>query len=177
MKDAPEEEIVITGREVRRLCDAYGATFIIDDHVSLVRETGADGVHLGQKDMPVAEARAILGDKAIIGGTANTIDEISRHYEQTADYVGCGPFRFTTTKKGLAPILGLEGYKDIVRQMEERGIDIPLIAIGGITAQDIMPIMQTGVAGIAVSGTVLTAANPVAEMRRLMDIMETTGHG
>ena len=177
MKDAPEEEIVITGREVRRLCDAYGATFIIDDHVSLVRETGADGVHLGQKDMPVAEARAILGDKAIIGGTANTIDEISRHYEQTADYVGCGPFRFTTTKKGLAPILGLEGYKDIVRQMEERGIDIPLIAIGGITSQDIMPIMQTGVAGIAVSGTVLTAANPVAEMRRLMDIMETTGHG
>ena len=60
MKDAPEEEIVITGREVRRLCDAYRATFIIDDHVSLVRETGADGVHLGQKDMPVAEAREIL---------------------------------------------------------------------------------------------------------------------
>lgn len=176
MKDTPLDEIVTTGREVRRLCDKYGATFIIDDHVSLVSETGADGVHLGQKDMPVAEARAILGDKAIIGGTANTIDEISRHYGQTADYVGCGPFRFTTTKKGLAPILGIQGYRDIVIQMGERGIDIPLIAIGGITARDIQPIMQTGVAGIAVSGTVLTAASPVAEMRRLMGIMESIRH-
>ena len=97
MKEASREEIVRTGHEVRRLCDAYGATFIIDDHVELVREIRADGVHLGQKDMPVGQARDILGDKVLIGGTANTIEEVCRHYHQTANYVGCGPFRFTTT--------------------------------------------------------------------------------
>ena len=173
MKEASREEIVCTGHEVRRLCDAYGATFIIDDHVELVREIRADGVHLGQKDMPVGQARDILGDKVLIGGTANTIEEVCRHYLQTADYVGCGPFRFTTTKKGLAPVLGLEGYRDIVTKMAEQGISIPLIAIGGITAADIPDIMQTGVSGIAVSGAVLKASNPVDEMKRLMDIMKT----
>lgn len=173
MKEASREEIVCTGHEVRRLCDAYGATFIIDDHVELVREIRADGVHLGQKDMPVGQARDILGDKVLIGGTANTIEEVCRHYLQTANYVGCGPFRFTTTKKGLAPVLGLEGYRDIVTQMAEQGISIPLIAIGGITAADIPDIMQTGVSGIAVSGAVLKASSPVDEMKRLMDIMKT----
>lgn len=173
MKEASREEIVCTGHEVRRLCDAYGATFIIDDHVELVREIRADGVHLGQKDMPVGQARDILGDKVLIGGTANTIEEVCRHYLQTADYVGCGPFRFTTTKKGLAPVLGLEGYRDIVTKMAEQGISIPLIAIGGITAADIPDIMQTGVSGIAVSGAVLKASSPVDEMKRLLDIMKT----
>ena len=173
MKEASREEIVRTGHEVRRLCDAYGATFIIDDHVELVREIRADGVHLGQKDMPVGQARDILGDKVLIGGTANTIEEVCRHYHQTADYVGCGPFRFTTTKKGLAPVLGLEGYRDIVTKMAEQGISIPLIAIGGITAADIHDIMQTGVSGIAVSGAVLKASNPVDEMKRLLAIMKT----
>ena len=172
MKGAPEEEIVITGREVRRLCDAYGATFIIDDHVSLVRETGADGVHLGQKDMPVAEAREILGDKAIIGGTANTIGEISRHYEQTADYVGCGPFRFTTTKKNLSPVLGLEGYKRIVSDMKAHGIDLPIVAIGGILKSDIADIMQTGVTGIAVSGGILNAESPTEEMKQFISLIK-----
>ena len=173
MKEASQEEIVSAGHEVRRLCDAYGATFIIDDHVELVREIRADGVHLGQKDMPVGQARDTLGDKVLIGGTANTIEEGCRHYHQTADYVGCGPFRFTTTKKGLAPVLGLEGYRDIVTKMAEQGISIPLIAIGGITAADIPDIMQTGVSGIAVSGAVLKASNPVDEMKRLLDIMKT----
>ena len=173
MKEASREEIVCTGHEVRRLCDAYGATFIIDDHVELVREIRADGVHLGQKDMPVGQARDILGDKVLIGGTANTIEEVCRHYLQTADYVGCGPFRFTTTKKGLAPVLGLEGYRDIVTKMAEQGISIPLIAIGGITAADIPDIMQTGVSEIAVSGAVLKASSPVDEMKRLLDIMKT----
>lgn len=176
MKDAPAADIIKTGLEVRKLCDAYHATFIIDDHVSLVSETGADGVHLGQKDMPVGEARQILGRKAIIGGTANTVAEVERHYEQTADYVGCGPFRFTTTKKGLAPVLGLDGYRSITSQTRRLGIDIPIIAIGGITADDIPTLMQTGIAGIAVSGTVLSAVNPAAEMRRLLDIMRRQGH-
>lgn len=171
MKDASIQDILRIGKEVRRLCDSYQATFILDDHVELVRELGADGVHLGKKDMPVAEARKTLGNDCIIGGTANTFDDVKRHYEASANYIGCGPFRFTTTKQGLAPVLGLEGYRSIIAQMSAEGIDLPVVAIGGITAEDIPAIMQTGVSGIALSGAVLRAADPVAEMKRLTEIV------
>ena len=171
MKDASIHDFLRIGKEVRRLCDSYQATFILDDHVELVRELGADGVHLGKKDMPVAEARKTLGNDCIIGGTANTFDDVKRHYEASANYIGCGPFRFTTTKQGLAPVLGLEGYRSIIAQMSAEGIDLPMVAIGGITAEDIPAIMQTGVSGIALSGAVLRAADPVAEMKRLTEIV------
>lgn len=171
MKDASIQDFLSIGKEVRRLCDHYQATFILDDHVELVREIGADGVHLGKKDMPVAEARKILGNDCIIGGTANTFDDVKMHYEASANYIGCGPFRFTTTKQGLAPVLGLEGYRSIIAQMSAEGIDLPMVAIGGITAEDIPAIMQTGVSGIALSGAVLRAADPVAEMKRLTEIV------
>ena len=171
MKDASIHDFLRIGKEVRRLCDSYQATFILDDHVELVREIGADGVHLGKKDMPVAEARKTLGHDCIIGGTANTFDDVKRHYEASANYIGCGPFRFTTTKQGLAPVLGLEGYRNIIAQMSAEGIDLPMVAIGGITAEDIPAIMQTGVSGIALSGAVLRAADPVAEMKRLTEIV------
>lgn len=171
MKDASTQDFLRIGKEVRRLCDSYQATFILDDHVELVREIGADGVHLGKKDMPVAEARKTLGNDCIIGGTANTFDDVKMHYEASANYIGCGPFRFTTTKQGLAPVLGLEGYRSIIAQMSAEGIDLPMVAIGGITAEDIPALMQTGVSGIALSGAVLRAADPVAEMKRLTEIV------
>ena len=171
MKDASIHDFLRIGKEVRRLCDSYQATFILDDHVELVREIGADGVHLGKKDMPVAEARKTLGNDCIIGGTANTFDDVKMHYEASANYIGCGPFRFTTTKQGLAPVLGLEGYRSIIAQMSAEGIDLPMVAIGGITAEDIPALMQTGVSGIALSGAVLRAADPVAEMKRLTEIV------
>ena len=171
MKDASIHDLLSIGKEVRRLCDSYQATFILDDHVELVREIGADGVHLGKKDMPVAEARKLLGNDCIIGGTANTFDDVKMHYEASANYIGCGPFRFTTTKQGLAPVLGLEGHRSIIAQMGAEGIHLPMVAIGGITAEDIPAIMQTGVSGIALSGTVLRAADPVAEMKRLTEIV------
>ena len=168
MKDASEEEFLRNAHQARKLCDQYQATFIIDDHVELVHECGADGVHLGKNDMPIAEARRLLGDDFIIGGTANTFDDVLSHYRSSANYIGCGPFRFTTTKKGLSPILGLEGYQDIVAKMKSQSIDIPIVAIGGITIDDIPSIMQTGVNGIALSGTVLNAPDPVQEMKRIM---------
>lgn len=171
MKDATDEEMLTVAQEAQRLCREAGATFIIDDHVALVKQIGADGVHLGRMDMPIAEARKILGDKFIIGGTANTFDDVKAHYESGANYIGCGPFRFTTTKKKLSPVLGLEGYRSIVSQMRDAGIDLPIVAIGGITAEDIPAIMQTGVTGIALSGTVLRAEDPVKEMRRLLELV------
>lgn len=172
MKDADEGLFVATAREVRALCDRFGATFIIDDHAELVGATGADGVHLGKNDMPVAEARRMLGPDIVIGGTANTFDDVKALAEAGADYIGCGPFRFTTTKQRLSPVLGLEGYSDIVRRMRESGISLPIVAIGGIMFDDIGPIMRTGVTGIALSGSVLRADDPVAEMRRVVEAVE-----
>lgn len=172
IKDSTDAEVLPIAVEAQKLCREAGATFIIDDRVELVKHIGADGVHLGLGDMPIAEARKILGEKFIIGGTANTFENVKAHYQASANYVGCGPFRFTTTKKKLSPVLGLEGYRSIVSKMKEQGIDIPIVAIGGITAADIAPIMQTGVTGIALSGTVLRAEDPVAEMRRIIELIE-----
>lgn len=165
MKDAMEIDFLRAAKKIRRLCDEYHATFILDDHVEWVGLTGADGVHLGKNDMPVDEARKMLGRNRIIGGTANTFEDVGRLSRQGADYIGCGPFRFTTTKKNLSPVLGLEGYRSITAQMKAHDIQLPIVAIGGILHQDIPAIMQTGVTGIAVSGAILNAENPVEEMR------------
>lgn len=171
MKNATVDEIRPVALEAMALCKEAGATFIIDDHVALVKEIGADGVHLGKNDMPIDEARRILGPDFIIGGTANTFEDVVMHYNNGANYIGCGPFRFTTTKEKLSPVLGLEGYRDIVAKMKDAGIDIPVVAIGGIVAEDIPQIMETGVTGIALSGTVLRASNPIEEMQRLVKMI------
>ena len=115
MKDATEEEVERTAGLILPECRRRGAVFIIDDHVEAAMKAGADGVHLGKNDMPVDKAREMSGSGFIIGGTANTFEDISRLAAQGADYIGCGPFRFTTTKKNLAPVLGLEGYRRLVR--------------------------------------------------------------
>lgn len=172
MKDAPAEEIIACAEEVIPLCRRHGAKFLLDDHVELVRQLGADGVHLGKNDMPVDEARKILGPDIIIGGTANTIDDVIRLHRQGADYIGCGPFRFTTTKKNLSPILGLDGYKSIVLKMKESGINLPIVAIGGITVEDIPAVMGTGVSGIALSGAILGAPNPVEMTARIIETID-----
>ncbi|MBQ5453635.1 MAG: thiamine phosphate synthase [Bacteroidales bacterium] len=172
MKDAPDDEIISTAKEVKKLCVEFQATFIVDDHVSLVKIIGADGVHLGKNDMPVDTARRILGKECIIGATANTFDDVENAYNKGADYIGCGPFRFTTTKKNLSPVLGLEGYSEIVKQMKQSGINIPVVAIGGILKEDIPQIMQTGISGIALSGAVLNAQDPVSEMKTILKILK-----
>lgn len=168
MKEATEVEFMAAAAEIGRLCKEHGATFVLDDHVEWVEKTGADGVHLGKNDMPIDEARKILGSDKIIGGTANTFEDVERLYRQGADYIGCGPFRFTTTKKNLSPVLGLEGYQHIVDQMKSHGINIPIVAIGGILESDIKSILATGVSGIAVSGGILNAENPAEEMQRFL---------
>lgn len=168
MKDHSLDEVEEIGRKVQALCKQYEAIFIIDDQVELAKKLQADGVHLGLKDMPVREARQVLGEEFLIGGTANTFEDIVQHWQGGADYIGCGPFRYTDTKKNLSPVLGLEGYASILRQMREANIPLPVVAIGGITRTDIPAILQTGVRGIALSGTVLRAEDPVQEMREIL---------
>ena len=171
MKDATDDEVRPIAVEAQKLCRAYGAKFIIDDRVLLVHELQADGVHLGKNDMPIREARQILGPDYIIGGTANTFEDAKAHYEASANYIGCGPFRFTTTKQKLAPVLGLDGYRQIIRKLRAANITIPVVAIGGITKDDIPAILQTGITGIALSGTVLRADDPIAEMKHIINII------
>lgn len=171
MKEATETEFMVATAEIGRLCKEHGATFVLDDHVEWVEKTGADGVHLGKNDMPIDEARKILGNDKIIGGTANTFEDVERLYRQGANYIGCGPFRFTTTKKNLSPVLGLEGYQHIVDQMKSHGINLPIVAIGGILESDIKSILATGVSGIAVSGGILNAENPAEEMQRFLKLV------
>ena len=168
MKDASPEEILPIAEEALAMCREYHATFIIDEHVELAKQIKADGIHLGKLDMPIAEARHILGKDFIIGGTANTFEDVQAHHQAGADYIGCGPFRFTTTKKNLSPVLGLEGYRRIVLQMNEAGIHLPIVAIGGITKEDIPPLMETGITGIALCGSILRAENPIEEMKEIV---------
>ena len=152
MKDAPEDEVRAAAGKALPLCRQYGAVLILDDRVELVRECGADGVHLGLTDM----------------------QDIRMHAASGADYIGCGPFRFTTTKDParLAPTLGLEGYRSLMDGMRREGLALPVvgIGIGGVTAEDMPALAEAGLSGIALSGSILRAEDPVAEMRRVMDI-------
>lgn len=168
MKDASPEEIAGTGRRLAAMCRRYGATFVVDDHVELVEAIGADGVHLGKNDMPVAEARRILGPDKIIGATANTLDDMLSAVDAGADYIGLGPFRFTTTKEKLSPVLGTDGYRRIMGEFR-RHSSLPVVAIGGITAADLDDIMATGVTGVAVSGALLTADEPAVTTRLFLN--------
>ena len=171
IKEASPKDILPIAKEAMSLCRKYDATFIIDDFVELAKQIGADGVHLGKNDMPIAKARKILGKDFIIGGTANTFEDVRMLYKAGANYIGCGPFRFTTTKKNLSPNLGLEGYQQIILLMREYKISLPLVAIGGITKEDIPSLMQTGISGIALSGSILRSENPTEEMK---EIIQTT---
>ena len=171
MKEAPDAEFLRVGREVGRLCREYGATFLLDDRVHLVAELGADGVHLGKHDMPVAEARRMLPAERIIGATANTFEDIERAAASGAGYIGLGPYRFTETKRNLSPILGLEGYRRIFERCRTAGITLPVVAIGGITAADVAPLLDAGATGIALSGALLGAEDPAEETRKIMNIL------
>lgn len=170
MKDATDDEVREAAAVIQPLCREHEAIFLLDDRVELAKELKADGVHLGRNDMPVSEARRVLGEEFIIGGTANTFDDVERLWREGADYIGCGPFRFTTTKANLSPVLGLDGYRSIITRMDAAGIDLPVVAIGGILRDDIPAVMATGVHGIALSGAVLDAENPVEEMRRIVNL-------
>ena len=172
MKDTCEELMTETALKVKEMCKEYGATFIIDDNVMLAKRIGADGVHLGKSDMPIKEARQIVGEEFIIGGTVNSFEDILFN-KQTAlpNYFGCGPFRFTSTKKNLAPILGYDGYKNIINRMIENNIETPLVAIGGIEKNDIPKLLDIGVSGIALSSSILKAKNPIKEMNIIRELI------
>ena len=152
MKNSTPAEIIEQSRLAVYYAISAGGKLIVNDSVDIALEVKAHGIHLGLNDVPVDEARHILGDEMIIGGTANTLDEVIRQTNRGADYVGVGPFRFTVTKKNLSPVLGLDGYKDIIKALDELKIKIPLVAVGGIIPDDIPGITNAGITGVAISG-------------------------
>ena len=154
IKGESAEIIRPIAEEVKGMCQHYGATFVLNDYVEIAKEVGADGVHVGKTDMIPSTARAILGEGKIIGGTANTWEDVERLAREEVDYIGLGPFRFTSTKEKLSPVLGLEGYERIVKKCEKAGIHIPVVAIGGIQIEDVASLRKMGVYGVAVSGSI-----------------------
>lgn len=169
MKEATDEEVKAVAEELIPLCKDADAILVIDDRVELVKEMEVTGVHLGKKDMPVAEARNLLEGGPIIGATANTAGDIFALKGIDVDYVGLGPFRHTTTKENLSPILGLEGYSKIMKEIREAGVQLPVVAIGGITLEDIDDVMATGVNGVAISGAIINAENPVEYTKAILN--------
>ena len=145
----------------------------LDDNLEMAIKAGIHCVHLGKNDMPVSEAWRIIIEKGLddlflVGATANTFEDILKADREGASYIGLGPYRFTETKKNLSPVLGLEGYQKIMEQYREAGLKIPIFAIGGIQFEDIAPLMETGIEGIAVSGAIINADDPVEETRRFI---------
>lgn len=174
MKDANRNEIIEAGKKLKKLCKDHNAILIIDDKVEICWQLKADGVHLGKNDMSVEDARGLLGANYIIGATCHDADEIAKAEEDWADYAGVGPYKFTTTKQKLNTTLGIEGYKKIYKDCWNSGATMAKIAIGGITADDVQPIMETGMDGIAVSGEIINANDPVEKTKEILRKLEHT---
>jgi thiamine-phosphate pyrophosphorylase len=153
-KNGKTKELCDLAEQVKTLCLAYNAVFIMNDYPHLAKAIDADGVHLGLSDMTVPEARAIVGTNKIIGGTANTFRDVLKRINENCDYIGLGPFRFTLTKEKLSPVIGIDGLSKIMSEIHDRKLSVPVYAIGGITLEDIPAIMKTGVAGVAVSNAI-----------------------
>ncbi len=162
-KQADEKLLTQTAEEVLKLKGKYNFTFIMNDFPFIAKKLNADGVHLGLDDMEILTARNIVGDKKIIGGTANTVAHVMQRIGEGCNYIGLGPFRFTTTKEKLSPVLGIGGYQGILQVITENKFKTPVFAIGGITVHDLPDLVNAGVYGVAVSG-LLTAAKDKAKI-------------
>ncbi len=157
--------------EVQEVCRSFGATFLINDNVRIAKEIGADGVHLGKLDMPPREARTMLGEDFLIGGTANIADDLLYLHDCGVDYIGLGPYRFTQTKQNLSPVLGSGGIQRTVTRHRESST-IPVVAIGGIMHTDLMDLASTGVHGVALSSSILSHENPLEAVIEFVETMK-----
>ncbi|NMM47729.1 thiamine phosphate synthase [Marinigracilibium pacificum] len=165
LKNYDETTILNVARIAREITSSYQTKLIINDYFKVAATIKADGVHLGKTDTCPDIAREYLEDWQIIGGTANTLDDCNSLINKKINYIGLGPFQFTTTKDNLSPVLGSQGYRVICQSLNS---PIPIIAIGGITLNDVPSILETGVYGIAVSGEITKNFNNVSKLRELL---------
>lgn len=167
LKKYSEKETKEAAIEVKTITERYQVTFILNDYLHLVKELDLDGVHLGKNDFSISAAKEQLGNDKIIGATANTYEDIVNAYNQGANYIGLGPFQFTTTKENLSPVLGVDGYSAILSQLKTNNINIPVYAIGGVQIKDIPPLIKTGIQGIAVSSLISKSENKKETIRQI----------
>jgi thiamine-phosphate pyrophosphorylase len=171
VKNTTVEQYIQLAKAAKEICQAYGALLCINDNPAVALASNADALHLGKQDMPLPEARKILGENILIGGTANEWADLKKLSDWKADYIGLGPFRFTTTKAKLSPVLGLEGYTKLCTQMKKEGIKIPVLAIGGIQLEDVEALLTTGIHGIACSGLITKAEAPKKTVEQLAKVL------
>ena len=152
--------------EIKRICHEHKVPLIINDNVQFAIDIDADGVHLGQDDMNPAEARKLLGADKIIGVTAKTVEQAKRAEADGADYLGSGAVFGSTTKLNAKPMT-----KELLREITA-AVDIPVVAIGGINADNAATLKGTGIAGIAVVGAIFASADIKAAARKLAEICD-----
>jgi thiamine-phosphate pyrophosphorylase len=157
---------------VKKICDTHGAKLIINDNVAITRDIEAAGVHLGAHDMPVERARETLGEKFIIGGTANTCADVERLLREKVDYIGIGPYRQTATKAVLSPVLGIGGVSVLAHFAASLDPEIPLIAVGGIVETDLEALLTAGVHGVAVSSAIGQAESMRLSAQNFVAVLE-----
>ncbi|MCX2453505.1 thiamine phosphate synthase [Pedobacter sp. PLR] len=167
VKDQPETEVLNLAKAANDLCKKFASKLIINDFPLVSKVVDAYGTHLGSNDISIIKARLLVGNTKIIGGTANTFADLQKRVAEGANYIGLGPYRFTSTKKNLSPILGLEGYKKIMEQVRNANINIPVIAIGGITPDDLPELLKTGIYGLALSGVLTNKKDADVLIRQL----------
>ena len=165
-KNISSAEYLKRARILREMTKKYHTKFIVNDRLDIAMLSEADGVHLGQSDVPVADARRILGKDKIIGATAKTVEQAVRAEQEGADYLGSGAWFFTSTKKDAVPIAE-ETYREILN-----AVTIPNVAVGGITVQNCRKPLDCGADGLAISAGILAAEDVAAEVRKLRDMLE-----
>jgi thiamine-phosphate pyrophosphorylase len=167
-KQGSTGEMIEEARNMKRLCEEAGVTFIVNDRLDVAVAAEADGVHLGQEDFPIPMGREILGKDRIIGGSAATLEEARKCLSDGADYVGFGPVYPTSSKDDAGPVSGIEILKQVVET-----ISVPIIAIGGISAENTSEVLSAGAHGIAVISAVCCQENPQQATSGLYQALHT----
>jgi len=171
-KDASTLAQVELGRALRQLTREAGALLIVNDRVDVAVAIEADGVHLGQDDLPVAVARRLLGPEAIVGGSAGNAEELARSLATGVDYLGVGPIYVTASKADAGAAIGPAGLAAI-----RAATDLPIVGIGGVTAENLAPVMRAGADGVAVISAIVSADDARAAARDIRNAVERDRSG
>ncbi len=156
-----DDEMLSELHQIASICDDWGATLIVTDHVHLLDKADIQGVHIEDMEADFEAIRKQIGADKTLGASAHTFENIQRIVESgVVDYAGCGPFSLTDTKPNEHTLLGVDGYQAIIDNMKKSAIEFPILAVGGVTVYDIEKLIQTGVFGIALSAAVNKADNP-----------------
>jgi len=154
-----DDELLADINVIAEICDDWGATLIVTNHIHLKGKADIQGFHVEDMDADFVALRNQIGEEFTLGGSANTIENLIRLANEGADYAGFGPFKITTTKPNNSPLLGINGYTNAMEKLKSENVDLPILAVGGVTLLDIPELLATGIYGIAASSAINQAEN------------------